>query len=342
MESIKAISKETSFLLDPYSRGMNKKTFDYLIESYTSSERQRHRVCFHQNTKVDLHDIIIAYDKQTYIPPNKHVGKPETIMLLKGELEVYIFNDNGLCVNAIKLSAEDKGYPFLLRMPPNTWHGLRCISEGPCIVKETITGPYDSKSLQLAEFAPSEKINAETNQGFQYYERLSSQNAQELSKPKRSEYTQINECVLQSCDQFPVVNREVVVKLKEMAEKTELQRARLCLHPNTNDSLQEMIIYLTGSCDIDVSYHINKDESLAVIEGEGRHDFYSDDNKVYSSYRLANFKTMLKRGSDFRCFTRINRFVPHKIIPSSEGVAIYEATTGPFHREDTQYLLEEI
>ena len=43
-----------------------------------------------------------------------------------------------------------------------------------------------------------------------------------------------------------------------------------------------------------------------------------------------------------RCFTRINRFVPHKIIPSGEGVAIYEATTGPFHREDTQYQLEKI
>ena len=109
MESIKSISPETSFLAEPYTSGFSSKISDFLINSYTKSERKRHRICFHQNTNVKLHDIIIAYDKDSYVPPNKHIGKPETIMLLQGELEVYIFSDEGKCTNFIKLSAE----PFL-------------------------------------------------------------------------------------------------------------------------------------------------------------------------------------------------------------------------------------
>ena len=70
------------------------------------------------------------------------------------------------------------------------------------------------------------------------------------------------------CDggSVPVGNKAIGRTLKEMAEQSSLQRARLCLHPNPSDKLQEMLIYLTGKCEIETSYHINKDESLVVLE----------------------------------------------------------------------------
>ena len=106
-----------------------------------------------------MHDIIISYDNSTYIAPNKHIGKSETICILEGKIEVFIFNDSGKCITAITLGEKSSGLPFMLRMPPNTWHGLRCISETPCIMKETISGPYSKESLMWADFAPSEEEN---------------------------------------------------------------------------------------------------------------------------------------------------------------------------------------
>ena len=112
-------------------------------------------MCFHQNIDVALHDIIIEYDQNTYIPPNKHIGKSETLCILQGEIEIYFFTDNGECFKVIKLSAENINIPFLVRVPPNTWHGINVVSDLPCIIKETISGPYDHNSLQWATFAPS-------------------------------------------------------------------------------------------------------------------------------------------------------------------------------------------
>lgn len=166
---IKSISPETSYLNGQWSTGLGAEGVNILKKKFNESERKRHRLCFHQNPSVYLHDIIISYDNSTYIAPNKHIGKSETILILEGKIEVFIFNDLGKCIRAITLGDKSSGLPFMLRMPPNTWHGLRCISETPCIMKETISGPYSKESLMWADFAPSEEENKKSKSGFKFY-----------------------------------------------------------------------------------------------------------------------------------------------------------------------------
>lgn len=342
--SIKLISPETSYKTHLCSPHFTYNELDFLVNQYQNSSRKRHRICFHQNTSVALHDIVIIYDKDTYIPPNKHIGKPETISVLQGSLQVFIFNDFGVCINIFELSAlgDSDTKPFLLRMPPNTWHGLRCISDEPCIVKETITGPYSKDSLSWAPFAPSETENSLSSVGFAYYEKLARDNSEVFQNNLESDFIKLNDNVLLSSNQFPIVNRVILNALRLLASDSPLRRSRLCLHPNSSDLLQEMIIHLAPGCDIDISYHLNKDESLVVLEGSGKYDFYMNTKDVVASIGLAPFSKLNSSQFD-ACFARINRFIAHKIYPSADqGITVYEATSGPFVKSDTQYRIDSI
>ena len=170
-QSISKISAETSYLKDPFSTGFGFEEKTNLNIAYQESSRRRHRYCFHQDPSVQLHDIIIQYDSTTYIPPNNHIGKPVTVCILQGTIDFYTFNDCGSVVYRTRLSANSEEYPFILRIPPNTWHGLHVISDEPCIVKET-TGPYNKESIEC-KFASSEEQNKIDSSGFKFYQDLS-------------------------------------------------------------------------------------------------------------------------------------------------------------------------
>ena len=226
-----------------------------------------------------------------------------------------------------------------MRIPPNTWHGLRVISETNCIIKETISGPYSSESLAWADFAPSENENKSNNSGFKYYEELGSRENSKSNKSRSSSLLRINDNVLLSTNQIPTISKNDCIILRDMADKSLLKRARICLHSSNTDQLQDMLIYLGPECDIDISYHINKDESLVVMQGNGSYNFYDNEGNVCATVNLQNFESMT---DETACFARINRFVPHKILPGEDGIMIYETTSGPFDKNDTAYRLKNV
>lgn len=335
MSKVEKLNGETSYVTDRFTSGFNDDLRSYLETAYAESARRRHRLCFHQNTEVSVHDIIIEYDSNSYIPPNKHIGKAETLCILQGRIEVFFFSDDGTCFKKVVMGPEGNDVR-VCRIPMNTWHGLRVISDEPCIMKETISGPYSKDSLMWAEFAPTESMNIADGTGFSFYERLS-KTTEDCQVNDR--YLDINENTCVTTAAIPCVRKGDIDRIIDLAHKSPLKRARICLHGNNTEALQDMIIYLAKGCVIPISYHINKDESLVVLEGSGRYDFHYDDSTVSCSVGLMPFKHM-SSNSNTRCFTRINRFVPHSIIVGDEGILIYETTSGPFNRDDTAYKVD--
>ena len=330
----KKLTAETSYVKAPHAVYFNSDLKEYLEHSYADSPRSRHRICFHQSQNVEIHDIIITYDAGSYIPVNKHIGKSETLCVIQGLIEIFFFNDQGKCYLKQILGSVDSGHPFLTRIPPNTWHGLRVISDVPCIVKETIPGPYSRDTLQWANFSPTEEKNKIDGCGYEYYENLSKSM---ICSSQGFEYIKVNEVVLQNASQHPFISLKDLNILKTMAETSPLNRARICLHPNSGDIHQDMLIYLGSQCKIPVSYHINKDESLVVLKGNGKYDFTNQDGSIAHTINLAPVDSL---GKEKSCFCRINRFVGHKITPGEDGILIYETTSGPFQKEDTSYEIE--
>ena len=329
---LNSLNLETTYVQNPVASHFSHDDSIYLLNNYRTSDRSRHRLCYHQNPNVKLHDIIICYDKTSYIPPNKHINKPESLCILQGSVKLYFFNDSGDLFSTLILSASDSKSTSIIRIPPNTWHGLRVLDDQPVIMKETILGPYDRSSLQWAPFAPSEHENKLNNSGFSFYHKLDADSANTSLVPLS--FVEASSNVLYSSNQIPFVNNEILDLVTDLANKSELKRARFCLHPNGDDSQQDMVIYLAPGCNIPPSYHINKDESLVVLKGSGRYDFLNQDGSVRSSITLSPFNQIDSSSSSF---VRINRFVLHQITVGDEGLLIYESTSGPFHKNDTSY-----
>ena len=340
--TIKELSSETSYVIDPLAARLKTSELADLLARYNNSPRRRHRYCFHQNPNVDLHDIIICYDNQSYIPPNKHIGKVESLLVLKGSLEVFFFNDSGIVYEVVRLSAIESGKPFYLRIPPNTWHGLRATSGEPCVIKETISGPYDRSSLKWAEFAPPE-TESSTN-GLEWYHEVSKDAADLGIEPSTDEvFEQITDSVFRSCRQLVTVSRPQLERIVSAAKASSMQRARLCCHGSNYEALQEMFIVLARGVNIEESVHLRKDESLTVIEGSGEYLFPNEDGSEREVVSLGP-NSSIDSHSDSTCnfFVRINRYVPHKIKVSSDFMIIHEATTGPFRKSDTDYRLKGV
>jgi len=331
------LSAETSYILDPVAPAMSSSMTHALVERFKQSSRGRHRFCFHQNPEVDLHDIIICYDKRSYIPPNKHIGKVESLLVLQGALDFFLFSDSGTVYDYRRLSAEDENCPFFLRVPPNTWHGLRAVGDLPCIVKETISGPYDQSSLQWAPYAPSEAEGS--SEGHNWYNGVAAYcQKHNISSPEEEAFAQISSNVFRSSRQLVTISRRQMEPVIKAAEESVLSRARVCCHGGPEDKLQEMFIALTREVDIAESMHLRKDESLTVVEGNGRYIFPNEDGSTRSEISLAQYSKDCSNEKSF--YARINRYVPHKIVVDSPFLLIHEATTGPFRKDETDYRIK--
>ena len=333
-----SISPETTFINSSVAPSMTVSSVNDFVEKYQHSSRRRHRYCFHQDPEVELHDIVICYDSGSYIPPNKHIGKAESLHVLQGELDFFLFNDNGQVYDYRRLSASDnKKIPFYLRVPPNTWHGLRAVGDQPCIIKETISGPYDASSLMWAPFAPNEAEGSDV--GHKWYENIFEICSVNNISPAVDEvFTPVTDTVYRSNRQLVTVCIEQLQPIIKAAIRSPLKRARLCCHDGPEEKLQEMFIALARGVDIEESVHLRKDESLTVIDGNGKYIFPNEDGSTRKVIELGPFKQNSEEDHHF--FSRINRYVPHKIHVESEVLLIHEATTGPFYKSDTDYRIK--
>lgn len=337
--SYRKISAETTYIVDTISSRMTFSMVSNLQNEYLNSKRKRHRFCFHQNPTVDLHDIVICYDKSSYIRPNKHIGKSESVLVLQGEIDIYIFNDYGDLIDLIPLGKYNSKKSCYAKIPANTWHGLRSVGSTPVIMKETISGPYDSSTLMWADFAPNE---SETNkEGHSWYDTLENKANDLRNKNFICENFLIKKGpeVFQTTSTIPRFDQSILKILVDAAKSSPLRRARYCCHTGPEEKLQEMFILLLNDSNIDESFHIRKDESLVVLEGIGSYQFPNEDGSERLRITLSDFDSAK---SEDAFYARINRYVPHKISVDSEYLLIFEATTGPFQKNDTDYRLKII
>jgi len=120
------------------------------------------------------------------------------------------------------------------------------------------------------------------------------------------------------------INKEEINKLKHRAQLAALRRARLCLHKNEKDPLQEMVIVLCKNSYIRPHRHKEKDESIHVIEGA----FYL---VIFNANGLVSERIFVKQnGSQGHIVCRVKENVWHTIIPLSDFVVFHEVIRGPF------------
>ena len=124
-----------------------------LKNAVASSPRARVRLCCHPSDKAALHEMFVVYTGSTYVRPNKHVGKDESLHVLEGELDFHFLGDDGEVQQSFKLGSYGSGLPFYLRVPAGRCHTV--VMRSPVtVLREATPGPFRREDTLWAPWAP--------------------------------------------------------------------------------------------------------------------------------------------------------------------------------------------
>ena len=139
----------------------------------------------------------------------------------------------------------------------------------------------------------------------------------------------ISEEVITSCVPNVDINRGVITELVEISKNTSRGRTRLCAHRNVNESVHEMFIVHPKGAYIPPHKHLEKSESILVLDGEVEYFTFSDDGVVNQRISMGDYRS----GKSF--FFRLQKPIFHSMLILSETLTFLEITKGPFKSDDT-------
>ena len=126
-----------------------------LLQQAKKNNISRARVCTHMDNRSAVQEMLIAFMKDSYVRPHRHLGKSESFHVIEGELSVIFFDEKGGETDRVALSAFDPEKPFFFRGEREDWHTVLIESEY-AFIHETTTGPYEDDDHLLAPWAPAE------------------------------------------------------------------------------------------------------------------------------------------------------------------------------------------
>ena len=117
--------------------------------------RKRIRLCAHRQPKENLHEMFIVHAKDCYVRPHKHLGKAESMSVLKGEVDVVLFDEDGRVIQLIEMGEYESGKMFYNRLCLSVYHMLLIQSEY-LIFHEVTEGPFILENTVFPSWAPIE------------------------------------------------------------------------------------------------------------------------------------------------------------------------------------------
>lgn len=120
-----------------------------------TSARGRINHNFHPDLGAPLHRFLNAWTRGSYAAPHRHlqVPKPESFVMLRGELALFVFDDAG---NVTESHVLGRGGLLGIDLAPGLWHTVAAVSE-TAVCFEVKAGPYDAATdKEFAPWAPRE------------------------------------------------------------------------------------------------------------------------------------------------------------------------------------------
>ena len=120
-----------------------------------NSKRRRANTNLHRDASSLVQRLFISMMPDSYVRPHKHTQahKWECFLVVSGQLDFLLFDDNGVLTDRVTLSAE--GECRGIEIPPGQWHATVC--REPVVFFEVKQGPYEVESDKVfADWAPEE------------------------------------------------------------------------------------------------------------------------------------------------------------------------------------------
>lgn len=134
---------------------LDEALLDATLARAVSSPRGRVNHNFHPDLASNPHRFLNAWTRGSYAAPHRHllVPKPESFVVLRGELVFFVFEDDGTVREHHVLG---RAGLLGIDVAPGVWHTLAALSE-TAIVYEVKAGPYDAATdKEFAPWAPRE------------------------------------------------------------------------------------------------------------------------------------------------------------------------------------------
>lgn len=141
----------------------------------------------------------------------------------------------------------------------------------------------------------------------------------------------LNKEVYVADERIVKVGREDIEFLKGRVGDNERKRIRLCAHRDVDEKLHEMFIVLPRGTYIRPHKHMDKAESLHVIEGSADVVFFDGEGNITDVIPIGDYSS----GRRFYC--RVTEPAYHTLLIRSDVLVFHETTQGPFFRSDTGF-----
>jgi cupin fold WbuC family metalloprotein len=135
---------------------IDNQLIETVIDKASKSERKRSNLNFHKHSGDTLQRMLNVLNPDSYVCPHKHENpdKREAFLILKGELLVIEFDDQGNISNHCILSASEGNYG--VEMSPRIYHTIIALQPST-VVYELKDGPYNPDTdKNFAPWAPAE------------------------------------------------------------------------------------------------------------------------------------------------------------------------------------------
>ena len=150
---VRRISKEVFLTDEPIVR-FTRSHASALKKLLPSSRRGRVRFCAHRDAGDPIHEMIIAFRRDSYIQPHMHFRKSESFHVIEGKVDIVIFDRRGRIRHVIPLGDYRSGCTFFYRIEDAVFHTL--IIRSPRLVLHEITkGPFRLGDAAYAPWAPA-------------------------------------------------------------------------------------------------------------------------------------------------------------------------------------------
>lgn len=124
-----------------------------LCREAAAAPRKRKNSNLHADNAYPCHRLFNALQPGTYVRVHRHLepSKDETLVLLRGAMAAFFFDDAGTVVRAAKLTPG-----MVVDVPHGVWHTFVCL-EPDTVFFEAKAGPYvPMQPEEAAPFAPPE------------------------------------------------------------------------------------------------------------------------------------------------------------------------------------------
>ena len=140
---------------------------------------------------------------------------------------------------------------------------------------------------------------------------------------------EINPEIFYTDNGLSVIARTEMEFLKKKCLQNPRQKIRICTHKDPQDKLHEMLIVHTKNAYVRPHKHINKSESVHVIEGIVDIVVFDEEGEILDVIAMGDYAS----GRAF--YYRMEKDFYHTFLIESDFLIFHEVTNGPFQKTDT-------